>query len=733
MAAPLSENEIRQITLNGANLVPRQIDQHILQEEITRYERASIPSLLPSLFVSRSMVLKLTRQRVSNLFHQVFSTLRTDITNQHRTAACNLLSNLIEKCAQSGEQLFVLALWQNERFWYHAFWIYLDQHHALNVKPSRLLLTSLTSALLKCQDKSVCDPEKARLLELLVQHIATPSENAPTRPAMQALAHWLSKNVVSVNDICSVFDDGLIEKKGRPVPASIQDVLNVVLHLAPYEDFASSAGSLAALLIQKAGITSQTPSSLAFDNHHASLWSHTILDILRQKPKSLEIFRLYVFPEIFQQDRPSFNAFLGQLGIQSILGGDQPLESSLPLPTLQCEEVLFCALSVGSKLGLVKIADASSVKSVELFLEKEVLCIPDVLLGNLLLRTSDAVRVAGLAMLTTSTTTTQPLSFGAMSALQRGLPFLHADADAGLRSELFSFIRHLMERIKAATATLSKPPSKTKKNKAKEILDSSSTSIDVSELITAHKSFIEWYVSFLKAELRPTASYQRHISALRCISIIVRSGVDARVSGSLHAKSSSAAVAWPFTLDVIDHQMTGLLIDLLLNAFDDVRSAAAEIMSLVDLGSHQKIVAGQTPMAVQILAQAEKRLVLSGRADHADGVAHLYSILFSQCSDLTSDRGQWWASKCGILEHLLHTVEQTIEIANADISKAVSNHPLHGLFISLRYHDHPTSALLNANIAQIHNREFRLLPVDVLESCRLVSPIKVLHATLCYI
>lgn len=36
MAAPLSEHEIRQVTLNGANLVPRQIDQHILQEEITR-------------------------------------------------------------------------------------------------------------------------------------------------------------------------------------------------------------------------------------------------------------------------------------------------------------------------------------------------------------------------------------------------------------------------------------------------------------------------------------------------------------------------------------------------------------------------------------------------------------------------------------------------------------------------------------------------------------------------
>lgn len=569
------------------------------------------------------------------------------------------------------------------------------------------------------------------MLELLVQNVATPSENAPTRPAMQALAHWLSKNVVSVNDLCDVFGNTSSEKHGQSLPSSVQDVLAIVLRLAPYEDFASSTGSLAALMIQKAQSTSQTPSPSSFGNNHASLWSATVLEILKQKPKSLEILRLYVFPEIFQQDKSSFNAFLGQLGIQSILGKDQSSGVSLPLPTPLCEEVLFCALSVGSKLGLVKIADSrQSVKSVELCFEKDALYIPDVLLGDLLLRTSDAVRIAGLAMLTTSTTTTQPLSLGAMSALQRGLPFLHADADAGSRSELFSLIRHLMERIKAATATLTKPPSKTRKNKAKETADSPSTSVKSSEVVAAHRSFIEWYLSFLKAELRPTASYQRHISALRCISIIVRSGVDARVDGSLHAKSTSATAAWPFTLDIVDKEMTDLLIDLLLNAFDDVRSTAAEILSLVESSSKQQTGTRESPTMVQLLAHAERELVSSGRADHADGVAHLYSILFSQCPDLTGDGEQWWTSKCGILEHLLHTVEETVRVASVNINEAVSKHPLHGLFISLRYHDHSTSALLYANIEQVHYRKVWLLSDDVLRSCCIISPAQVLHQSL---
>ncbi|KAI4724759.1 hypothetical protein E4T49_07502 [Aureobasidium sp. EXF-10728] len=666
MAVPLSEDEIRQITLNGASLVPRQVDQNVLHEEVAR---------------------------VTNLFHRLFSTLRTDITNQHRTAACNLLSNLIEKCAQSQEHGFLLLLWQTETFWRHAFGIYLDQHHALNVKPSRLLLTSLTSALTKCSDRSICESERTIMLESLIRHITTPSENAPTRPAMQAVAHWLSKKIVSVDELCGIFGKTLTGIDRNSSPSPVEDMLAIVLSLASYEDFASSAGSLAALILQKAQTTTKTPPPLSFGNHN-SFWSSTVLNILKQKPQSLNTFRLYVFPEIFQQDKSSFVTFLGQLGIQQTLGRVQSLKTPLPLPAPQCEETLFCALSIGSKLGLVRIADAGQLPDdVELFFEKDILCIPDVLLGNLLLRTSDTVRLAGLAMLTTSTSTTQPLSIGSISALQKGLPFLHADADAGFRSELFSLVRHLLERIKAATATLIKAPSKTKKNNTNDAVDSSSVSIGSSELVTAHKSFIEWYISFLKAELRPTASYQRHVSALRCISIIVKSGVDAQIAGTLSAKSTGGTVVWPFTLDVIDREMTDLLIDLLLNAFDDVRSTAAEILSLVDSNPQQQDSAKETPILVKVLAQAEKMLVLSGRADHADGVAHLYSILYSQCSALTSDREQWWASRCAMLESLVLKVEQTVQVVVVDISRAISKHPLHGLFISLRYHSYSQLAV----------------------------------------
>ncbi|KEQ95613.1 hypothetical protein AUEXF2481DRAFT_79436 [Aureobasidium subglaciale EXF-2481] len=659
MAAPLSEDEIRQITLNGANLVPRQIEhKDILHQEVAR---------------------------VSNLFDQLFSTLRTDITNQHRTAACNLLSNLIEKCSQSSESEFSLLLWQSKLFWRHAFSIYLDQHHALNVKPSRLLLTSLTSVLAKCQDKALCESEKAQMLELLVQHIVAPSENAPTRPAMLVLAHWLSKNMVHVEQLCNSF--GRFSSLHDHATMAIKDVLAIVLTLAPYEEFAPAAGSLAALILQKAQSTDQNASLLVFGTQNTSLWSATVLDILKQKPRSLDNFRHFVFPEIFQYDRPSFIAFLDQLDIRSILGSSQNTPVSLPLPAAQCEETLFCALSVGNKLGLVKVADVGrDADNIELFIEKQVLYIPDVLLGDLLLRTSDAVRIAGLAMLTNTTTTTQPLSSGTMDALKKGLPFLHADADAGFRSELFSLIKHLMERIKSATANLAKPQSKAKANGSGHTSAQSQSKSGVGlDTVTAHRSFVEWYVSFLKAEMRPTASYQRHVSALRCIMIIAKSGVDPRIVIPIHSRSGGFAVSWPFELDVVDDEMTDLLTGLLLNAYDDVRSTAAEILNLTENVSQSQRKAISTPVLVNSLAQAQNMMMRSGRADHADGVAHLYSSLFRQCANLISDDERWWASRCQVLEYLVHTIEQTIQVANADIAQAVSRNPLHGLFTSLRY------------------------------------------------
>ena len=67
-----------------------------------------------------------------------------------------------------------------------------------------------------------------------------------------------------------------------------------------------------------------------------------------------------------------------------------------------------------------------------------------------------------------------------------------------------------------------------------------------------------------------------------------------------------------------------MLIDLLLDPFDDVRSTAAEIMSLVEVETPQALrdhtPSDETLLLLPVLNQAEEMMKLSGRADQADGV-----------------------------------------------------------------------------------------------------------------
>ena len=51
------------------------------------------------------------------------------------------------------------------------------------------------------------------------------------------------------------------------------------------------------------------------------------------------------------------------------------------------------------------------------------------------------------------------------------------------------------------------------------------TSQETSRVLELHLSFLECYVEYLKQELQPTASYQRHIIALRILRIMQKSNL----------------------------------------------------------------------------------------------------------------------------------------------------------------------------------------------------------------
>lgn len=344
--------------------------------------------------------------------------------------------------------------------------------------------------------------------------------------------------------------------------------------------------------------------------------------------------------------------------------------------------------------------------------------IPDRLVGRLLAHSSSGVRLAALALLVTSVAITRPFTAETFRYLRTHLPHLHAESDANFRSELFGLIQRFFDRLRAVTAALAKAlakqqamsdygrPEMRKEEHQSNILDS----LPLGRDLHTHKEFIRWYVGFLSTELRPGGPYQRHISALRCLTTVTRSGLDGSVPQQHLSRQAQGGTQWPFHITVLTPGVVRALFDLLLDPFDDVRHSASFTLKMIDSEDRTAPFCNAAPalfdaMKTQehgftrqsftaslppFLEKAERMMQLSGRADHADGVARSYELLYEQSTkeegsglkDPVQSKEQ--NTRYSIVSYLIEGVEQAIGVVNHDLSKAVNEHPVHGMLASLK-------------------------------------------------
>lgn len=303
------------------------------------------------------------------------------------------------------------------------------------------------------------------------------------------------------------------------------------------------------------------------------------------------------------------------------------------------------------------------------------------------------VRLAGLFLSVYSTASTKPISGGVFKSLKRHLVHLHTDTDANFRKEVLSQIQRLFDRLKGSTAVLARSTTKKSGHNHDRIPISRYCAINGSrqtgDALRESLEFILWYTHFLQSELRPTASYQQRVTALRSLSIVLKSGLDPNVPHKHLSKSAQGDMRWAHGLSLINYQLLRSLLDLVLDPFDDIRSFSAFILELCldSIPTEQK--SATLAALPTFIHRAETLMLRTGRADQADGVARAYSLLFTQCNEnlpvslSTESSGLW--SKMAILRHLTAQLEQTIELARKDLSLAVNERPVHGTFAALRY------------------------------------------------
>ncbi|RYO81329.1 hypothetical protein DL766_004480 [Monosporascus sp. MC13-8B] len=345
-------------------------------------------------------------------------------------------------------------------------------------------------------------------------------------------------------------------------------------------------------------------------------------------------------------------------------------------------------LEVGKKVGVVDEPGTKAGAVAQLSVDT---------LETVLGHESVDARSAAVSILIASPSTTKPYTKEALELLRKHLPSFYADTDPKFRYDVLGHSRSMIKRIQGSLEALRRDYGRAarKLDKANgekgsaheppESIDSSEASkqanrqeVVVKGLHTAldqHQRFVCWYMDFLKNELVPTASYQRHITALKAMHFVLKSTLSRQVE-DLQGRDHRDT----FT----DSTWLRCVLDLVLDPFDDVREAAASLIMLLAQdkpGLPETPIAGlRRPVVEELRAfcrRAEELARKTARADHADGVARSYEVLWRWTADA---KGQ-----LRIIEIIVSDLEEKLGAAERDLATAVLKAPVHGSFASLRY------------------------------------------------
>lgn len=329
-------------------------------------------------------------------------------------------------------------------------------------------------------------------------------------------------------------------------------------------------------------------------------------------------------------------------------------------------------------------------------------------IGPLMAYPSDAIRSLAFSVTVSSLSSTQPFTPTTLYILRSNMAFLFSDTDAKYRNEILSTTKHMIERLRGATALLHR---ETQANllrhdhdaeiKAFESAGSTQLQSSLADLLHQHQEFLCWYLDFLFGELVPSSSYQRHATSLKALFLLLQSRI-LKVDGQkTPRKVGNNETSWPFCVEIFTPATIRLLLDLLMDPFEDVRGLATDVLKVA--GARDFVKASPTGLErseassvfrngsvnlckqldeqglgvlYHFLARAEKLAKRTGRADYADGVSRCYELLYQILPSVET--------RMLLIENLVDDIAAKVEVANFDVGKAVLEAPVHSAFSALK-------------------------------------------------
>ncbi|KAK9238877.1 putative death-receptor fusion protein-domain-containing protein [Lipomyces kononenkoae] len=383
---------------------------------------------------------------------------------------------------------------------------------------------------------------------------------------------------------------------------------------------------------------------LAVEKKWLEIWRSEVASALRDDNLRSHI-QTYLLPNIFRVSAVSCRLFINELQKQ-------------PLHTESDISVLIGCLKVAQDLALLdgEQSDTSSLSAD--------------FLRVLLHHISEDLRIGGLSLAVSSHQASKPISTAVLDILTEAFDDLILDSDPEFRNRVYGFMRQMTTRVRDSCYAL------TRERKKCIITANLTRAKQIEALVAANENFLNGYLNYLLELLRPGSSYQRIHMSLKLLKVLIRAGLDDRVDAKWHEKNH---IDFPFNIPIFTSKLVRLLLDNLMNNYEDIRDASIELLKMA-------------PVTALFEDGVDKKLVVDGycekglciikglRGREGDGGARILDF----CYYLYSNIGDG-ASEAEFLDKFIGILESSIQEAERNLSSAVKEYPLHGFFSGLRF------------------------------------------------
>ncbi|KAL2834612.1 putative death-receptor fusion protein-domain-containing protein [Aspergillus pseudoustus] len=646
-------------------------------------------------------------EKAKRVFTSLLQTFGSaSISPNHTTAACNALSAFLDAAFVSkSQELQRLARSQETLFL--VFDNFLTRFKDVKPRPMKQVLESLAVILAKSREAPENSGAKKAFVNAVLPSIILGEPRSRLKASIIALETLIRKNAIHALELISLVHDWLLRNPERwtivlqeecrvssiDIPRflqryssksasdlhhkeiSVEILLLGLLNRTKAFELAASAGEVMTIFFRKLQQPAGSAAPPAEDEKSLTLvWVKPVKDFLLHNLEILDKLTHSILQRLFEVSIGGFRRFIDTLPLNGLLSGDMSSSSSAELT------LLFASLQLAKKIGLVHEDHYFSKSPAGNAQDSNVLVLKSEFIGQFLFHHDFNIKLAALSLLIMAPSTTKPLSSDAIRAIIKSLPSLHAESDPGSRGEILSLVRGLIIRLKGGVLANKENPVqyKTANKKLVPIFER-----DDEETQACMKD----YMAFLMADLRPTASYHRHSMALKTILLLLESCLDERYSGSVSNKPEHREIKWKFHLEIFGPRLERLLVDLLLDPFDEVRSTALHLLKLfpkpVLFGGAGRVT--EKPGLLVALDKAGQLASNTSRADHADTVARLYSVIFYTADSREPSETSWWDTKLGVVETILKKLEDKLSSPEGLFNSALRDAPLHGYLCAIRY------------------------------------------------